>query len=407
VHSCAVPWRLRTILMEPTNDAVPVSPPADESLVWGGPFFRVLESIGLQRPGYWHLAGRILVLVAIGWLPLFLITAFLHPEALMSLLRDYRVNSRLLIAVPAMLIGETLMESRFRAVLKHIRRAGLLDVSDLAYMEGIIARLIRARDSFLPELAILLLLIVHTTTSFRGLVDATPWLSRLAGSELHLTAAGWYAVLVSSAVFQFLIGVGLWKWLLWTFFAFKLSAQNLRLIPTHPDGHAGLGFLGLTSAAFAPIAFSATAVIAATWRNDILHHGAHLLDFKLPAIVLVVLIALIALGPLAFFVPCLGAVRRSGILEYGILGQLHSSDFQEKWILHRAGREVDFPVALEITTLANFGQAYVRIEQMSPILADKGSLYTLGAAVLIPALPMILAQIPLAVIIGELLKAVR
>jgi hypothetical protein len=181
----------------------------------------------------------------------------------------------------------------------------------------------------------------------------------------------------------------------------------LKLVPTHPDGHGGLGFLGLTSAAFAPIAFSATAVIAATWRQDILHHGAHLINFKLPAIVLVALTALVALGPLAFFIPRLAGVRRKGILDYGILGQLHSVEFHQKWILHRAGHEPEFLTAAENSTLADYGQVYEMIEGMNSFPADNGALYTLAAAVVIPALPAILAKIPFAVVLSDLLKALR
>src|SRR5271156_5709622 len=209
---------------------------------------------------------RISFLIVVGWLPLFVITALSNRVGLVSLTRDYRIHSRLLVAVPVLLVGELLMDSRFRAVIGHLRQAGLLDALELGHVDDVIATMIRARDSLLPEFVILLLLIVHTATSYKGLVDTTPWLSRASDAELHLTAAGWYAVLVSSSIFQFLLGLALWKWLLWTFFAFKLSRRNLKLVATHPDGHGGLGFLGLTSAAFAPIAFSATAVIAATWR---------------------------------------------------------------------------------------------------------------------------------------------
>ena len=218
----------------------------------------------------------------------------------------------MLIAVPALLIGEMLMESRFRAVMRHIHQASLLDASELARVDDVIAKLVRVRDSLLPEFTILLILILHTATSYKGLIDATPWLSHASGAELHLTAAGWYAVLVSSSIFQFLLGLMLWKWLLWTFFAFKLSRRNLKLVPTHPDQHGGLGFLGLTSAAFAPIAFSATAVIAATWRNEILHHNADLTDFKLSAIVLVAITALVALGPLASLCSASGGTPSQG-----------------------------------------------------------------------------------------------
>jgi hypothetical protein len=336
-----------------------------------------------------------------------LLTAFFNPEGLASFLWDYRVHSRILMSVPILLVGEVLMDARFRTVFAHVRKAGLLDASALSHMDEVIAGLVRARDSLLPEFVILVLLIAHTVTAYKGLIDTAPWLSRDSGAGLHVTAAGWYAVLISTSIFQFLLGLGVWKWLLWTFFAFKLSRQNLRLIPTHPDRHGGLGFLGLTSAAFAPLAFSATAVIASTWRNDILYHGAHLVNFKFSGIALIVLIALVALGPLAFFVPRLAAVRRAGILEYGILGQLHSTEFHEKWILHRAGHETEFLMAPEGSTLADYGSAYENIEQMNAFPADKGALQTLAAAILIPALPMILAQVPITVVLTDLLKALR
>ena len=58
---------------------------------------------------------------------------------------------------------------------------------------------------------------------------------------VHLTPAGWYSMLVSAPVVQFLGAVVLWRWLLRTIFAFRLSRLNLRLIPSHPDENGGLG----------------------------------------------------------------------------------------------------------------------------------------------------------------------
>ena len=393
--------------MHPNTESPSTSCATEVSLVRGGPFYRAQRAIGLIRAEQWNLTRRIAFLIAVGWLPVFLITALFNFAGLESLIREYRLHSRMLIAVPALLVGELLMESRFRAVMSHVRQAGLLDVSELVHIDKVIAKLVRVRDSRLPEFAIVLLLIIHTVVSYRGLVDRTPWLAYGSATEYHLTAAGWYVVLVSTSIFQFLLGLALWKWLLWTYFAYELSRRNLKLVPTHPDEHGGLGFLGLTSAAFAPIAFSATAVIAATWRHDILHHGARLMDFKLSMFVLVTLTALVALGPLIFFIPRLAELRRRGILEYGVLGQLESMQFHEKWIRHRAEHENEFLVATEIATLANFGRAYQTIIAVSPFLVDKGSLYTLATAVVVPALPMILAQVPFAVVLTDMLRALR
>jgi hypothetical protein len=379
------------------------------SFVRGGPFFRAQQALGLVRPDQWNVVRRIGALIVIGWLPLLLVTLFSNPRGLPSFITAYRIHARMLVAVPALLLGEIFMESRFGAVLAHLRRAGVLEAPDMAYMDAVLARLVRLRDAFFPELAVLVLLIVHTATSYRGLVDLDPtaWLGQGAGADLRLTAAGWYAVLISAPLFQFLLGLGLWKWLLWTFFAFNLSKRNLKLVATHPDEHGGLGFLGLTASAFAPVAFTATIVIGATWRHDILHHGARLMDYRLPSIVLVLTIAAIALGPLLFFVPGLMALRRTAILEYGILSQIQSTEFHDKWILHRAGHESEFLQATESTTLANFGNAYKKIAELNPFPADTGSLYVLAAAVAIPALPVILAVVPLSVVLKDLFHALR
>jgi hypothetical protein len=144
-------------------------------------------------------------------------------------------------------------------------------------------------------------------------------------------------------------------------FCVQVVATQFAVGPTHPDKRGGLGFLSLTPAVFAPISFAAAAVIGATWRYDILYHGAHLKNFMLPTIALGVIVAFVALGPLAFFVPRLSALRRKGILEYGILGQLHSAEFHEKWILHRAGHEAEFLQAPESSALADFGHSYEKM----------------------------------------------
>jgi len=393
--------------MNATIDQPSIAEERDLSLIRGGPFYRAQRATRLIRRDEWNHVRRLAFAIALGWVPLVLITVFSHPEALMSLLRDYRVHSRMLIAIPALLIGEFLLESRFRMVVEHVRRASLLEGSELARMDDTIRWIRRLRDSVLPELTILILIIIHGVLAFRVQVDTTSWLAHGTGSDFQLTLAGWYAVLVSATMFQFFLGLALWKWLLWTLFAFRLSILNLKLAPTHPDGHGGLGFLGLTPIAFTPTAFAATAVIAGTWRHEILHHGANLMSFKLPAIVLAVIIALLALAPLLFFIPRLTALRQDGILDYGVLAQIQVRAFHEKWVLHGAGHEAEFPASTEGRALAGFGQSYQRLVRMNPFPADKGALVTLALSVVVPLLPLILSVIPIATVLKLLLKALR
>jgi hypothetical protein len=182
---------------------------------------------------------------------------------------------------------------------------------------------------------------------------------------------------------------------------------DLKLVPTHPDGHGGLGFIGLTPVAFTPISFATCTVIGATWRHDILKHGAKLMSYKLDAIVLVILVAIVALGPLAFFVVRLGKLRYQGILDYGVLGQIQSTDFHEKWVNRRTGHEAEFLAAPESSSLADFGAASERVEKLRPFPADREALISLALSMAVPLLPAVLAVVPLIVVLEDLLRAVR
>ena len=142
--------------------------PAEVSFVRGGPFYRAQQALGLIHPNKWNLGRRAAVVIVITWLPLIVLAALLNLQGLNSLLRDYRVHARLLIALPVLLFGELLMEARFRAVMSHIRQAHLLDASELEYMDGVVATLVSLRDSFLPELAVLLLLVIHTALTYKA-----------------------------------------------------------------------------------------------------------------------------------------------------------------------------------------------------------------------------------------------
>src|SRR5271165_3208591 len=93
------------------------------SLVRGGPFYRVQQAAGLIGPDRWNFGMRMVFALAIGWVPLVILTAIFDSHLLISLLRDYRVYARLVTAVPVLLAGKTLMESRFRIIEQQVRSA--------------------------------------------------------------------------------------------------------------------------------------------------------------------------------------------------------------------------------------------------------------------------------------------
>ena len=392
-----------------TADEVEPRLDANVSLIRGGPFYQAQLKTRLIFPKAWNLGRRILALVAVGWIPMVLLTAVLQPQSLIPLLTDYRIASRLLIAIPVLLVGQVLMESRFRTIVAQIR-ALLLDPEDMPQLDSVLSAIIRMRDSVIPELVILILVYVHVALSLGDKTGlASTWALQAAGgtSGVHPSTAAWYYVLVGQPMYQFLLALSLWKWLLWSYFLFKLSRMKLQLAISHPDQHAGLGFLAMSVQAFSPIAFAIAAAVGATWRYDILSAGAHISSFKLPGIALFIVTIMIAIGPLAIFVPRLAALKRRGVLEYGGLAHLQSSEFHEKWILHRHGNEEDILAAPEVSTLTDLAASFQNVEKVKPFLFDKGSIVALGLALIIPILPAITAEIPLKVILKSLLSAIK
>jgi hypothetical protein len=378
------------------------------SLVRGGPFYRAQEAMRLVHPNHWHLGRRLIFAIAIGWSPLVLITLLLNPRALIGLLTDYTVNARMLFGVPVLLAGQPVMETTFRAIVRAVRDAGLLTSSDTDRLDQTLVRLIRLRDSVIPELIFVVVAYAKVAETVQTqLMYVRPWGLTVSGVGAHLSTAGWYYVLVSQLLYQLLILISIWKWLLWCIFLYRLSKLDLQLVPTHPDQHGGVGFLGLSPVAITPTVLVVSAVIGATWRSLIFREHVHWLSFKIEAVVLFGVVLIVTMGPLLLFFPRLTRLRRLGIFEYGALGQFESMQFHKRWIQHRAGREEEFPASPEASTLTDYGSSYQNIERLQPFPFDQGAFVGLILAVTIPLLPVVLAEVPFATVLKALLEAVR
>lgn len=380
----------------------------DISLFRSGPFYRAQAFMHWIEPGRWNLGRRVVLILVVSWLPLVIITALFAPDQLAGLLKNSLVNSRIAIAIPVLLIGQFMMDTRFCTIVFHVRKTKLLEGEDRSKLDGVIATLRRLSHSIVPEMIIAILVVVELALLWHSKVaTGPPWAVYRIDNVNKLTPAGWYYGLVSVPIYQFLLALNLWKWLLWSFFLFKLSRMRLTLVATHPDAHGGLAFLGLSPLGFAPSAFALAAAIGGTWRNQILNHGARLASFKLPAIMLFILLFMIALAPLGFFVHKLSVLRQRAMLEYGALAQAHVLSFHKKWIAHSEGSNEEKLAAADVAALADLTISYGHIRRMRPFPADIGTLVALALAIAVPLFPAVLAEIPFSVILKSLVDAVK
>ena len=295
-----------------------------------------------------------------------------------------------------------------RALITHVRDAKLLDPSDQQKLDERLAGLRRSRDATLAELIIVGLVVVEIALGGPGRVTrGSSWVFAFSGDRSGLAPAGWYYLLVSIPIYQFLLMLNIWKWLVWSYLLFRLSRMNLQLAAPHPDEHGGLGFLGLAPSGFIPTAIALAATIGGAWRYQILHEGARLVSFALPAIILLAIVFLLELGPLGFFVPVLARVRSRALLAYGIIAQGHVRYVQTKWLAARTSAESTGLDSGDVINLALFGASYDRINRMRPVPIDRGALIALGLSVLIPLFPVVLAEIPLSALIQGVVSAVK
>ena len=181
-----------------------------------------------------------------------------------------------------------------------------------------------------------------------------------------------------------------WYWFLW-----RVSKHDLQLIPTHPDRAAGLGCVGETQRSFWMIIFALSAGIAGSMADEIVYAGVPLKSYETSVVAYVVGVLLVCLGPLLMFMPRLIKAKIRSLHNYSALAVTHNRLFDGKWV--RGNNPKGDPVlgAPEIMSLANLGTAYGVLEKMKPVPLDRGDVFFLALAAVIPMAPLLLTVVPL------------
>lgn len=377
------------------------------SLIRGGTLYWVQEKVGLIRPTKWNLGRRLFIAVAVAWIPLLVLVALHGGTDLRELLTDYRVYSRVLIAIPLLLIAQIGMERHFRDMSLYFLEANLVRAEDVGQFRGIMQKALRLRDAKLPEVLVIgaVFLQIGYLIGSERMQNAAWATNQQTGA---LTSAGYYSTLVTQAIFMVLLGSILWKWLIWILVMRDIAKMDLQLDPTDGDLNSGLGFLCEVPKAFLPVLLAISAVIGATWRFQVLSGQIVLKSLALPAAILAVIVLLIFVGPLIIlFTPKLLKSKQEGALEYGTLRHLHSLEFHKKWVQERSE---NLPVLLgtrDMSSLSGISSGLRNVEEMKVFPIRKNTITAMVAALAVPMLPVLTTQIPLLEAVKMLLKALR
>jgi hypothetical protein len=217
--------------------------------------------------------------------------------------------------------------------------------------------------------------------------------------------AGNWLAFVSVPLFQFILLRWYVRFLIWFWFLLRVSHLKLHLPALHPDRAGGLGFLGETSLAFAPLLFAHSALLAGQIASRILYNGGTLLASELTIAGYVVFSIVAALAPLSSFTAKLIRAKLRGLEKYGAFASSYVMDFDQKWL---QGKVNDEPAmgSGDIQSLADLGNSFAAARAMRPMPIATDEIVLLVVVTVAPFLPLLLTIMPLDQLIMRAFKLV-
>jgi hypothetical protein len=373
--------------MEETNKV------AEFSLL-GGPLHRMGIRVGLVKGG----TNTIALGLALGGLLWAVLVALAVIEGVSERVFSFPLiggHIRLLVVIPLFFICEAWVDPMMTAFVIGLVRKRIVRESALPALSAEIAHATKWKDFWLAETlcllgAILLSLAAHSIQLPGASSDQDPF---RAGTKLIL-AGLWYWI-VCLTVFRFLLFRWLWRLCHWSYFLWRLTKLELRLVPTNPDYSAGIGSLEIVHTCFTPLVMAISALQSASFAEDI-SLGGMTFEAIYPSVALTLVVdVMLFVGPLFLFSPHLWTAKIKGLGDYGTLASRYVDSFDMKW-LRTADPGEPLLGTPDVQSLADLTNSInvVRNMRLAPI---SGKLWAqILIAALLPMLPLLLLKYPMA-----------
>jgi hypothetical protein len=375
-----------------------------EFTLFGGPLQRLGRRLGLVRGSNSFGLGVALGLLAWGVLVILVLLQGLGSTAFS--LNVIGVHIRLLVAIPLFFLCETWMAPRMADFVQDIIRSGVVPESEHSALDGAIRRVGRMRDPWLVEICFLVAVVA---VAFLAPVLHLP--GRTGNLELLLfenrgrmnPVLGWY-IWFCIPLFRFLMLRWLWHLGLWCYFLWKVKSLDLHLVPTHPDGAAGLGYLEIVQEHFSALAFAISAVLAASFAEDIVSGRMNFETLYLLIPMVLVLVLVLFIGPLLVFTPKLWKCRITGWSEYMGMAFRYVSAFDKKWIRDEAATGESQLGTGDLQSLADLNNSVSIVRDMRCVPASRRLVFGLAVSTIIPLVPLLFLKYPLADLVTKMFQ---
>lgn len=356
----------------------------------GGPLHRLGRRLGLVRRG----TNTVRLGIALGWGLWMVLVVVGLAEGVADRFFAMSVvggHIRLLLVIPLFFIGESWVDPRMAAFVAGIMRDGLVPAGARPALDAEVLRTRRWASSSWPEVVALALAIVLQVGGLR-----LQTYGETGGADSARTSIAFFVYLNAGLImFRFLLFRWVWKLLLWSRFLWRVSRLDLHLMPGHPDRDGGLGLLEAVHERFTPLV-AALSVLECASLAESISVGTLAATAVYPTLAfLLVLDAVLFIGPLLAFTDKLWSARTQGVEVYKALAARYVTEFEAKWTGNRMPPEPLMGNA-DFQSLADLANAVNVVKGMRWITAGPRLLTMMTLAAVAPLTPLVLFEYPIA-----------
>ena len=302
------------------------------------------------------------------------------------------VHARLLLAIPLFFACESWVGPRMTAFAGTIVRTGVVPAAATPSLEAEVARVHRLTNAGWPEAACMAVAIAFELTGSslqrHGTTDAYDPARTALGALVYFR--------IGMTLFRFLLFRAVWKLAIWGWFLWRVSRLDLRLIPGHPDRAGGLGPLEGVHERFTPF-IAAISIIEAASLAESIGTGALAVSAVYPALALLLLLdAVLFLGPLVVFIDKLWAARTRGVGLYTGLAARYVTEFEAKWTGGHTPGDLPLLGSPDIQSFADLANTVAVVKGMRWITIGPRLLGMITTAAIAPLTPLLLFRYPIA-----------
>ena len=274
----------------------------------------------------------------------------------------------------------------------------LISTDGMRLLDADLQTALRRRNSDMAELCCIILAAAVTVINIWALstsASAAHW----ASDGASLTPAGWLCLVVGNTIFWFLFFRLAWRHFVWALLSNAISKSDLRLVVSHPDGHAGLSFMARYPSGYTFFSLAIGSVIAAGLARQL--HGGALSLTAFTAICAIWLLVVAVFFMLPLVGPVLQIVRLKSETIALTLGPMQ--DFERAAERKALGQNTFADEAGAETISADVRPIYQAAVKCSTLLLNKNNVVPILTQALLPIAAVGLTVFPYAEL-GPILK---